>query len=205
MKKEPRRTLLPTPPEKWREEVSGIVRTWGDHSYRKAAEKILEHSEAETALRHLMRAAKKNKRNFGPREFAMVLHACACEVTPSPGYSFRDKRKARKLLSALNVLAEHPDIHFILDPRKEGFFPCPEGALLPGTEAARKFLHAFAYPPSHRPPDFQQITLADRLHRLFNAMFRSECRRAIDALLHATFGPHREVSKILKTARGSFK
>jgi hypothetical protein len=197
MKKAPRQTSLPAPPRKWREEVSGIVRAWRDHPYRKAAEKIIEHSETETALRCLMAAAKKNNRNFGPREFAMVLHACACEVTPSPGYSFRDKRKALKLLSALDVLAEHPDIHFILDPREEGFYEFGNGALLPGIEAARKFLHAFAYPPAHRPPDFPQITLALSLGKLFKAMVGSECRPAIDALLSATFGPHGEVSKIL--------
>jgi len=204
MKKAPRQTSLPIPPKKWKEEVSGIVRTWGDSSYRKAAEKIIGHSETETALCYLMHAAKRNKRNFGPVDFGMVLHACACEVTPSPGYSFRDKRKARKLLSALDVLAEHPDIHFILDPRKEGFFPRGNGALLPGIEAGRRFLRTFASPPSHRPPDFPQIALAHRLSRMFDAMLRSECRRAIDALLFATFGPHREVSKLLKTARESF-
>jgi hypothetical protein len=200
MQRAPRQVSLPKAPEKWREEVSGIIRTWGNIRYRRGAERMLGLHETEVALRHLLQAAKKSNKNFGPKEFEFMLHACVCEATPSPGYSLREKRKARKLLAALDVLAEHPDVHFILDPRKEGFFPLGVGALFPGIEAARKFLTPLAYPPAHRLPDFPQIALALRLGMMFQKMFGSECRPAIDALLSATFGPHREVSKLLKTA-----
>jgi len=201
MQRTPRQASLPKAPEKWREEVSGIIRIWRNTAYRRDAARILKHHETEVALRHLLQAAKKSEKNFGPNQFAIALHACVSEATPSPGYSFRDKRKAEKLLVALGVLAKHPDVHFILDPRKEGFFPLGDGALLPGIEAAKKFIAPFAYPPAHRPIDFPQISVALRLGMMFKKILGSECRPAIDNLLSATFGPHREVSKLLKTAK----
>lgn len=201
----PRQAALPTAPDNWDMEVLKVLRTRpDDDSHRKAAEKMLQHRETETALRFLLRDAARNSRNFGPGQFAWALHACASEAALPPNYSFSDWRKARKLLAALDVLAAHPDIHFILDPRKEGFFPLGEDALLPGIEDARRFLSKFAYRPAHRPPDHPQILLAMRLGKLFNVIVGCECRPAIDALLTATFGPHREVSKLLQHARQHF-
>ena len=200
MEKTPRQPRLSKAPDNWREEVSRIIGTWENKSYREGAARILKHHDTEAALLHLLQAAKKSRKNIGPNELSFILNACVCEATPSPGYSFRDKRKARKLLAAIDVLAEHTDMHFILDPRKEGFFPFGERALLPGIEDARKFLASFAYPPAHRPTDFPQVVLALRLGMMFKKMFGSERRPAIDGFLSATFGPHREVSKILKTA-----
>ena len=196
-----RNLILPQAPKGWQSEIEKIIARFaarqGSADTGETMRRILRHEETETALRVLLSEAKKRKVKFDLGILYKSIHRCAVLSFPYTPELRENSRRTKKLIDALRTVQK--DVGLIsrfVGAEDEQFERMLNKILESTVEYTRKYRGA--------PRQSEKYFCAAALRKHFVDTFGVPVLPAIDALLTATFGPHDDISRIMKKARHIF-